>query len=243
MAHAGVLAAASLLLRKELEECDRGTYTIVTGFSEPEIRSFIIFAYTGIEMDPMLHRLSELYILRCDDNITHMNIVVSLLHQFATRGLFCNMARCRRHEDMEPVQSYVIAAKHPFFAEDIPKHSMVIARVGKGVGDNLTEKEISKAITTRVDPYQYTIRGVPFDKRKICNQVPENSFVCCICNRGFLDQPTFVSDELVHIQPKRNWCDACYRERKPHEPSHKLIAISQNWYMCPLCHTHFKTKG
>ena len=129
-AHAGVLAAASLVLRKELEKCERGLYTVVTPFKHRELLTLIHFAYTGKNMTIERYRVGlfkEMGLLRSENEMSHMKIVVKLLHKFAAKGLFCNTACCRRNGETEPTQSYVLAVKHSFLTNNVPKNSMVIA--------------------------------------------------------------------------------------------------------------------
>ena len=92
MAHAGIVAAASSLLRQELQECKRGNYTVETSFSGRELTAFIHYAYTGDTTDPTLSTFEEFYLLHDERDIeSHADEIISLLDQFANKGLLCNM--------------------------------------------------------------------------------------------------------------------------------------------------------
>ena len=131
VAHAGVLAAACSLMRKELEDCDRGIYTIMTPLTQREILAFIHFAYTGKVMNIPLYRVDifkKMSLLQSENKMSHIRTVVKLLYEFADKGLFCNTACCRRNGEREPAQSYVLAAKHALLTH-IPNDSMTFVHL------------------------------------------------------------------------------------------------------------------
>ena len=230
VAHAGVLAASSSLLRKELEECKLGTYTIITPFTRREILTVIRFAYTGKKVVTLRHHFfKEMAFLQSEDEITHMKTVVEFLNEFAAKGLFCNTACCQRNGETEPTQSYVLAARYPLLSQGIPNLSMVIAHTGKVVGDS-SRVEVKSETTNQ---YEST------NKKSQTNF----SFVCDVCNRAFFDMPIFSGKEYVHTQPERNMCYICYKREKPNLPAHKLLAsiINRNCFVCPLCDIQFNT--
>ena len=246
--HAGVLAAASSMMRKKLEECKRGIYTILTPFSRLEMVELIHFAYTGywrIKQMKHIEHVEQLFcglgLLQSENEMSHMKTVIKSLQEFAAKGLFCNMGCYRRNEGAEPTQSYVVAAKYPILAH-IPNNSLVIAHIGNVVKAKQklkasTFKQHSSIPSVKKQSEAFFRSTLKADKTSLKFK---RTFVCDICCLGFIDQPYFVNGELVHSQPFPKRCYSCYKSVDRNLPSHKLIAIGPNSYMCPLCHTQFK---
>ena len=129
VAHAGVLAAASSLLRNLLQECELGNYTIEMLLSDQEIRTLIDYAYTGNQTDPLMANLGDMG-LHCyeNDDLSHSHAAVTLsfLYQFAKKGLFCNMSCQNTGGDLEQDHTYMFLSRFTFLSEHISRQSLLL---------------------------------------------------------------------------------------------------------------------
>ena len=130
VAHAGVLAAASSVLKQQLQECHRGHYRIVTSFSNHTLHTFIHYAYTGDVHHSLFSTFNNMG-LSC--HVSHADVMMSRLHQFANRGLYCNMSLHSPQGDIRPAHSYLIAAKYPILSQLFIRQGMIHVHLGKSV--------------------------------------------------------------------------------------------------------------
>ena len=126
LAHAGVLAATSSLMEKELSSCERGSYHITLPLNSEEMDLFIDFAYTGEKSHVCSWRNVNKF---CDDifpnRVLHATNIMSKLHEFGDRGLFCNMACHIVDGGIQPCHSYLMAAQCDFLSENIKSGTVI----------------------------------------------------------------------------------------------------------------------
>ena len=112
-AHAAVLAAASPDLEQKLCECPCGNYTVNMALSSADTHQFIRFAYTGAQ-NTSSHNFNH-----------HAKSIVSRMHRYSEKGLFCNMAWHRTVDEIQPTQAFLVIAKFDFLSDHIMEGSCV----------------------------------------------------------------------------------------------------------------------
>ena len=125
--HAGVVAAVSGLLRLELENCDRGIYTVITSFCRQDIEALVRFAYTGDTSDVSTRLIHDAHMELLPDRSEdgcHAKLIISTLQEFANRVLFCNVGIFHAG-GVQPSLSYLFAADYTFLSQDIKNESIV----------------------------------------------------------------------------------------------------------------------
>ena len=235
VAHAGVIAAASTLLKEKMEACYRGNYTVGTAFSGQEIRAFIDYAYTGNTNDPLLLGLTDLGLLcHLSDSPKHAREVLSLLHNFAIKALFCNMAFPTILGDVQPSHSYLLTAKYNFLSTHIKQHSILSIQFSDAVNKKLQNDVFADIYCApsimRIEPPRDSS-----NKREIKMSTESDSKNILLGNKSSqaqmtLDEsrlhPCFICNKmLTAIQLKRKnrpfmICAACDKMFKSHLEKH-----------------------
>ena len=273
MAHAGVLAAASELLRQELEECDRGNYKIETSLSGQEINTFIHYAYSGDKSDPLLSSFTLMGLL-CDvcDKKSHPKAVIALINTFADQGLFCNMACLTMEGDTKPSHSYMLAAKCPFVSSHIKYGSMVTVQYGSLSYERGTFQDMwSKMVLPDIDyvssitnsacsydayRFQQEIENpnipddeISHDKYSEHGSSPDNlsdkPHVCDVCGKRFKTKAYLRSHVSVHTRDRPYKCDGCDEtfSCQAHLDRHHLIHTKEKPFVCFTCDKRFTRKS
>ena len=81
--------------------------------SSTETENFIRFSYTGAH-STCAHTFKK-----------YAKKIISKLHIFSEKGLFCNMAWHRTMEEMQPAHTFLVTAKFDFLMDNIKKGSSV----------------------------------------------------------------------------------------------------------------------
>ena len=214
VAHAGVLAAASPQLAGELRNCERGNYIIEMALNSEETEAFIHIAYTGQRRDLEYGDLANVDCLfDVSGAVSHEQLVMSRLEEFAEKGLFCNMAWYGTPGETKPSHSYVIAAKFDFMSDEIETGSIVSLRGSvppPNSGSNLQNHPPSD------DKFKYRCtdcrKGFNYlttmaSHRCILKSV--NSFPCTTCRKLFKTKSRLRQHELSHSLVRPFACDHC----------------------------------
>ena len=228
LGHAGVLAAASSLIREELEDCDRGNYTIFTSFSHKSLRAFIDYAYTGDTSNPVLLELDDLGLL-CNKYVaySHAETIISVLYEFSTIGLLCNMAYHSRHGNIQPAHSYVLAAKYMSLSEHFTQQSIVNVELGPSIHHFIYNRHGDPLVT---DIYSVnSATGYEYCDFQVVNRPIESS-----------SKTTFLSwteENRTHDRQKSDITDNEFQNESylpMHDTYHHDHAHGENVYV----HTH-----
>ena len=227
-AHAGVLAAASSVLKRQLEQCQRGNYQILTSFSGHEIITFILYAYTGERTDPLLSGMTGMGLL-CEkyDNVSHAEMMLSMLSEFAIRGLFCNMSYHNTQGSIQPAHSYLLAAKCPIVLQHVTSETMLYMDVGTSM-DNYSV-DLSKVIM----PFLYCVNFAT--SNKLVNTQSLGVYTCQICEKTFKFKSKLVAHQRTHTNHKPCACDKCGKKFKYmcHLKRHEMIHSKETH--CKIC--------
>ena len=250
VAHAGILAAASFLLKRKLEECKRGHYIVVTSFNGPEISALIHYAYTGDMTDPLLSSFTDMGLL-CD-TLSHAKAIMLLLYLFSIKGLFCNMLWHGKQGAIQAVHSYMLAAIYPDIT--LPKGNLAILNVHLAASghDILCDTQVELMISniycaSTITPGYHLYLSAdckPDDllkneqhKKQNANSNQASSDICQCgeCNIFFL-----LNKIIVRILPENNrplHCNTCdnYFSYKQYFVKHKQNHPNREEYVCDTC--------
>ena len=272
-AHAGVLAAASSELEKQLTRCERGTYHIILPFTSEEITPFVDFVYTGTNnsTDFASWKILNKFCDNIVSNTTsHASKIVSKLHQFGEKGLFCNMACYAISGDIEPCHSFLMAAKWNFLSDNIKNDSIVYLKVSAAADlqdieagpfyvqnespmDNTSSRHLSTDDTSDI----YTVQNTDGDnnhsdtKIVLSNQncidtdlhiSDEKPFLCTFCNIRFTSESSLKAHQLIHVVEKTYLCDICSKSFSTKERlnKHELSHSGLKLHSCPICQAEFE---
>ena len=261
-AHAGVLAAASLLLKQELEECERGNYRVVTSLSGQEVHSLIHYAYTGETSDPLLSSFTEMGLL-CDKygNQYHVQMMLSLLTEFAERGLFCNVACYDIKGQVQPAHSYIVAAKYTLLSKDILSESLVsfqftkrlqtlyfnLKSVGRG---SEHPEDHNHNILNISDIYAnnaaFNSKFSEKRNRYLSTGNVDKYFACELCDKSFTQKFLYNRHQLSHSSTRAFSCQICHKgfyqrsDLNRHELTH--VERDARPHACDECHKRFARK-
>ena len=251
VAHAGILAAASSLLKQELAECELGNYNIVTSFSGREISALIHYAYTGDTTDPLLSSFTDMGLL-CDTNglLSHAVEILSLLHDFFHRGVFCNMIFCSNEGDTESGHAYLLAANCPTLSQHITNQSRVNLHLALPVPDSYDIQDdfvtIIFCLCSINREYDSQLYGDVKVEIAANQQESRSIFQCGKCSLEIIKKTAFIRHQFYHLntKPSLYMCSSCDRVfsfrkyLKDHERSH----IISPKFRCDTCGTHFESK-
>ena len=251
VAHAGILAAASSLLKQELAECALGNYNIVTSFSGQEISAFIHYAYTGDATDPLLSSFTHMGLL-CDTNglLSHATAILSLLHDFSQRDVFCNMSFRGNIGDTESGHAYLLAASCPTLSQHIPNQSRVNLHLALPAPDSYDIQEdfviIIYCLCSINREYDSQLYGDVKVEIATNKQESHSIFQCGKCTMEIKSKTTFIKHQFYHLNTKPSLyicssCDRVFSFRKylvDHEKSHIITPK----FRCDTCGTHFESK-
>ena len=259
VAHTGILAAASSPLRQELEECERGNYMIETSFSGREINALIHYAYTGDKTDPLLSSFTDMGLL-CDIfDLPHAETILSFLHHFSTRGLFCNTA-CHGTQGVQPVHSYILAAKCPDISQHITYQGTINIHFGRPDSDSFPndyEVNSTSGEQSSIQQAQYVLpSGNPVQGNtnlQLTNAVfvehqshqsNQDGHHCNICGKWFLDKVSCIEHILNHVNKDTYECDIPekYLAAQRFLISQQRPRANAKTYKCDLCDQVLTTK-
>ena len=241
VAHAGILAAACSLLKQELAECEPGNYNIVTSFSGHEISALIYYAYTGDTTDPLLSSFTHMGLL-CDTNVflSHATAILSLLHDFSHRGVFCNMSFCGNIGDTESGHAYLLAANCPTSSQHITNQSRINLHLALHVPHSCDIKDEFVSIIYCLGSINKDYDSHLYDnvnERKTKDSHPSNKiFHCTKCSKVIKTKRYFIKHQFYHLdhKPTLYKCSSCKRvfSHKQylmiHNRSHKHMVLKHS---------------
>ena len=247
VAHAGILAAASSLLKQELAECLPGNYNIVTTFIGREISALILYAYTGDNTDPLLSSFTDMGLL-CDTNglLSHAAAILSLLNDFSQRGVFCNLYFHSTQGDTESGHAYLLAANCPTLSQHITNQSRVNLHLELPVQDWCNSQNEFVAIIYCFHSINKEYVRHLFVDLKSSNTNVRTIFKCGKCSNVFRKKTDFIKDQFSHIDTKLALytCSTCERLFSCHKHLmiHELSHIIPPQHICDICRKKFKSK-
>ena len=267
VAHSAVVAAASSLLKQEMEGCERGRYTINTSFSAEEIKAFIHYAYTGDKTSPLLSGFPEMGLL-CDryDNRSVAEVIISLLLQFANEGLFCNTVYYGRPGNIKSAHCYLLAARYPVLSPLIANKSRLILHLDKSLYSRLSDTIISntycvnlkrrkgKTQTSRkpnvqITNFYYKSCEISSDEstneKSSSTQQKRGCYICDICGEELTEKRKFELHRMMHAKDKSFVCNMCDKKfsRRIYMERHRLVHAIEKPFVCQTCNKTFTMKS
>ena len=265
-AHAGVLAASSSILEKELSKCDCGNYTIILPLNYEETHLLIEFAYTGHKKRALASCSDELSRF-CDegDSRTHAEKVLRKLHEYSENGLFCNMDWYPVVGDVYPGHAFLLAAKFDFLSRHIRTGSLVTVHVSEKPEVDIRDipevavHGVHEMGGGEVDPqavlpygsYIWSEKNVtlpPVIAEQVKNRKKDyyldyKTHQCDTCLKWFATKGSLNTHKRVHFGPRSLECEICHKHFKKltHLQRHELVHTDVKPYECDICQRRFKT--
>ena len=256
-AHAAVLAASSSRLVEELSECERGNYTIILPLTSKETQLFIKYAYTGDKniLGDSLYNIGSV----CDFSYDkcHANRTISKLHEFAEKGLFCNMFFHTMMGDGQPCHSFIIAAMYDVLSLHIMNGSFVNVTISSRYDSNYGRSE-SMHGNYSLDSYGVTnthpsspnySENRDETSKEDCDisghslsQDDSKPYKCDTCGKGFAKKCYLQCHEKRHSGNKPHICFTCGKAffQAAHLKRHSVSHIEGKPFVCLACNKRFK---
>ena len=265
--HAGILAATSLMIEQALAECERGVYCLETSLTQQEILNYIHFAYTGELKQLCDSELVESRLITFGPDYHEAN-VLAVLSDFTDRGLFCDTTINTRGNELEPSQSYMLAARYEFVAAGIQTGS-ILSIVSKHVISISTDNNITGDHISQVGwlgnngcsaGYQYEDQGFNVtdnnpsymqnikkenDTDQIQTHLALKSYVCKVCHKIFGQAAHLRQHHRVHTGEKPFTCDICYKKFADSGTlkKHQRVHTGEKPFSCEVCFERFSQAG